>query len=241
MQYIIKKFITNLLDKIQFRLDTTLLFFDKPKFDYQPIPWCNINTAPIRGDATCKRLNDIKKYFEGVNSLKDIGCCVGYFCNSIVENYNIPTIGLDANKRFIRIANYSSRFIKNNKNLVFSNMLVTPQNVHILPVTDATILFSLWHHWVFHYGLEEATNILNQIWSKTNSYLFFESGEEEVVDEFKLDFIVNSKVSDWLRDYLTKLEDSQVSILGTYSAGSYKHYKLMNHKRTVFVVKKLKC
>ena len=35
MQYIIKKFVTNLLEKIQLRLDTFLLFFDKPKFDYR--------------------------------------------------------------------------------------------------------------------------------------------------------------------------------------------------------------
>lgn len=235
----IKKKISNILEIIQFRLDTTLFFLDKPKSDYQPIPWCDINTAPIRGKASKERLNDIEKYFKNISSLKDIGCCVGFFCNSLVEKYNIPTVGIDANQKYIRIANYSSKKIINNNNLLYFNMLVTPQNAHILPVTDSTILFSLWHHWVFNYGLESATNILNIIWSKTDSILFFESGEEEILHEFKLDFIGDNKVSIWLLEYLSKLPNSDVSVLGTYAAGSYSHYKLKNHKRTVFVVKKL--
>ena len=42
------KLITRTLQNIQFRLDTTRFIVDKPKFDYQPLPWLQINNAQVR-------------------------------------------------------------------------------------------------------------------------------------------------------------------------------------------------
>ena len=106
-----------------------------------------------------------------------------------------------------------------------------------MPQTDATILFSLWHHWVFHYGLETATQMLKIVWSRTNHVLLFESGEEETQEEFNLPF--DKKASDWLVEYLlSNLSNSKVEELGEFSVGNYKHYKIRDHKRTVFAVTK---
>ena len=58
-------------------------------------------------------------------------------------------------------------------------MTVNENNVDILPQTDVTILFSIWHHWAFHYGLDKATQIIKTVWSKTNHVLLFESGEKK--------------------------------------------------------------
>lgn len=238
MLYRFKKNIIEFLNEIIFRIDTTKYIIDKPKFDYQPLPWIGIHQAGIRGDATEKRWMDISRLIgPGENSLKDIGCCVGYFCHSAVEDRGMHAIGIDMDPRFLRIANYTKTRLKGGKNESFFNLEVNLNSVSLLPLTDVTILFSVWHHWVLHLGLNDATSLLKKVWATTNSTLFFESGEEEVADEFNLPF--NGRASDWLEEYLKDvLENSAVLRVGQYEAGSYSHYKIKNHKRTVFQVKK---
>ena len=76
-----------------------------------------------------------------------------------------------------------------------------------------TILFSIWHHWCFRYGLDKATEILKIVWSKTNHILFFESGEEELKKEYKLPF--DKKASEWLWDYLSSnLKEVKIEKVG---------------------------
>ena len=137
---------------LQFRLDTTRYIFDEPKFDYQPLPWVGINKAVIRGDASYKRWEAIKNYIGKYKSLKDIGCCVGFFCHKAAETYAINIVGIDTNERFLRIAEFTKQHVKNGQKEIFYNMTVNENNVDILPQTDVTILFSIWHHWAFHYG-----------------------------------------------------------------------------------------
>ncbi len=229
--------LTKVNDYIQYRIDTTKFFIDPPQFDYQPLPWLGIEDANIRGEATYERWNAISPYLENCETLKDIGCCVGFFCHKATEGMKIRTVGIDINDRFLRIANYTKKFVKNGEIESFFNLTVNKDSVHMLPETDSTILFSVWHHWVYYYGIDTATFILQEVWNKTNKILFFESGEEETKEEFNLPF--NRKASDWLFEYLReKLPLSQVKVLGEFSAGNYSHYELKNHKRTVFAVMK---
>lgn len=222
---------------IQFRLDTTNLLIDKPKFDYQPLPWVGIHKAKIRGEATVDRWKAISPLLINNKSLKDVGCCVGYFCHMATETYSINTIGIDINDRYLRIANFTKSHVLNGHNEIFLNLKIDINTVEMLPQTDATILFSLWHHWVYTYGIDKATEILIKIWNKTNKILFFESGEEETKEEFKLPFNENAK--EWLFNYLTKnLSNAKIEKLGEFSAGNYPHYKLKQVKRTVFALMK---
>lgn len=231
----IKNYLTNINRHLQFRIDTTKYFFDKPSFDYQPLPWVGINKAVIRGEATYSRWEEIEKYLKNYKSLKDIGCCVGFFCHKAAETYGMNAIGIDSNERFIRIAQYTKKYVQNGKSEFFYNMLINENNAEILPQTDVTILFSIWHHWVLHYGLEKATKILKIVWSKTNHVLLFESGEEEIKEKFKLPF--NKKASDWLLDYLlSNLNNVKIQKVGKFSVGQYKNYSLKEHKRTVFAL-----
>ena len=147
------------------------------------------------------------------------------------------SIGIDSNQRFLRIAEKAKKKIKNSDKVHFINMMTTPQNISVMPRTDATILFSLWHHWYYSYGIEEASKMLKSVWNSTNKVLFFESGEEEVKEEFKLPF--DKKASHWLADYLkTTLNVNVISELGEFEAGNYEHYQIKNHKRTVFMITK---
>jgi hypothetical protein len=226
--------------ELVFRFDTTKFLVDRPKFDYQPLPWVGITHASIRGKATYERWDGIKKTIpKEAKSLKDIGCCVGFFCHSATEELNLFSLGIDSDARFIRIARHVASQFFSSKNETFLEMQITPHNISMLPVTDVTILFSIWHHWVFDFGLESATQMLQDTWAKTNLIMYFESGEEEIEREFNIDFKGNAKL--WLRNYLeTQLKESQIEIVGEFQAGSYDHYQVKNHFRTVYAVKKIR-
>ncbi len=231
----IKDYLTRVNKFIQFRIDTTKFIIDRPKFDYQPLPWIKINKAVIRGEATFNRWEEMQKYLKDYKSLKDIGCCVGFFCFKAAETFGMNIVGIDTDARFIRIAEYTKKYVKNGKKVLFCKMSVDEKNVDILPQTDVTILFSIWHHWVHHYGIEKATQILKVVWLKTNNVLLFESGEEEMKGKFKLPF--DKKASDWLLDYLiSNLDGAKIEKVGEFNIGNYKNYKLQGHKRTVFAV-----
>ena len=160
MENRVGSFLTKINKNLQFRIDTTRFLFDKPKYDYQPLPWIGIERAEIRGEATYERWEKIQSYLKDSKTLKDIGCCVGFFCHKAAESFNMHTIGIDNNDQFLRIARYTKQYVENGENESFYNMTMDKNNAETLPQTDATILFSLWHHWVFHYGLETATQML---------------------------------------------------------------------------------
>ncbi len=231
-------YLTKVNEYIQFRIDTTRILIDKPSFNYQPLPWIGIHEAKVRGEATYERWDAISEYLKDSKSLKDIGCCVGFFCHKAAENYGMNTIGLDMNNRYLRIAKYTSKHVENGEKELFLNLKIDIDTVKILPTTDSTILFSVWHHWVFYYGLNIATVILKEVWSKTNKVLLFESGEEETKEEFNLPF--DKKATEWLNEYLLRvLPNAKVKEIGTFSVGNYAHYKLKGHKRTVFAITKV--
>lgn len=169
--------------------------------------------------------------------MKDIGCCVGYFCHKAAENYSMNAIGIDLNNRYLRIAEYTKSYVDNGNKEIFLNMNISEETVDILPKTDVTVLFSVWHHWVFHYGLEKSTEILQKVWSNTNNVLLFESGEEETKSEFNLPF--DKKANEWLLDYLeNNLKPLTIEMVGEFSVGDYAHYKIKEHKRTVYAIVK---
>ena len=161
----------------------------------------------------------------------------GYFCHSASSELHIKSFGYDMNDDFIFIANYTKKFLKNSENETFCQFIADPKSIKFLPTTDATLLLSIWHHWVFHFGLDEATNMLKETWKKTEKVLFFESGEEEVAEEFKLHLPSNIKFSDWLNNYLSEtLEGSKINVISIHKAGLYSHYNNKNHGRSLFCI-----
>mgnify|MGYP001057669228 CR=1 FL=1 len=204
---------------------------------YQPLPWVGLHRAQIRGEATIQRWEKIKSTFKNIFSMKDIGCCVGYFCHQAVSNYNINAIGIDMNPNFIAIANHAKKLVPNSNKEFFHHLELNRDSINLLPTTDITILFSIWHHWVFHFGIESATKMLQKTWETTNLTLFFETGEDEVKEEFNLPFEGDTK--QWITHYLSSiLVNSKIETLGEFSSGSYSHYQL-KIKRTLFKITRI--
>lgn len=220
----VKKRQLQFLGGLRFRIITTRFLIDRPSFDYQPLPWVGINDAEIRGDASHERWKLIQSHVPaGVSTLKDIGCCVGFFCHKFAQEHHIYTIGIDHNADFIDIANYVRARAGLEDKESFILMRISPETVKIAPRTDATLLFSIWHHWVADFGLSPATEMLQSVWDSTRKTLFFESGELEVAEEFGLPFASDAR--NWLLDYLSGLfPDAEIRVIGESESGNYSHY-----------------
>ncbi|MDT3698306.1 MAG: hypothetical protein RO469_02665 [Thermincola sp.] len=198
--------IENMLKHVMLRLDTTRYFFDRPSLVYQPLPWININHAR-REIGTAARMSMIgaflqEKEIEG-GVVIDIGCNVGFFSLSLMER-GFFVYGIDADERNLRIAEAASRRVKD-KGGSFNpiRLLIDEQNAAYLPKSSVTVCFSIWHHWVRHYGLDRATKILSTLWAGTQTVMFFDTGESEMPENYNLPFDQNDP-KDWLKTYLSK-------------------------------------
>lgn len=225
--------------QIIFKLNTSRFIGTDPFFNYQPFFGLLNNENLIRGKSTLLRFESISKFLESKDkTLKDIGCCTGYFCHKFVFGEDKIAIGLDFNSEFIETAKVISEKNKIDNKTFFIQMKISELTSQSLPKTDISLLLSIWHHWVFEFGLNSATKILINIWDSTRSKLFFESGEAEVQEEFELPF--NKEPKEWLFEYLNKnLENSKVVILDETDAGIYEHYKIKNVKRTLFMIQRI--
>ena len=227
------------LAAVRIRFLTTQHFFDRPSFDYQPLPWLGFKSAAVRGVGTEHRWQLINTSLpQGVSSLKDVGCCVGFFCHKFVEERGGYSIGIDHNENFIEIANRVRYVAALESAESFVSMKVTPTSVRLLPHTQVTLLLSIWHHWVRDFGLAQASSMLESVWNSSTEFLFFESGEEEVADEFNLPFVDGAR--EWITSYLTKLfPEAEISVVGESNVGQYGHYgEAIGAKRGLFMLRR---
>ena len=227
------------LDWIRFRLQTTRFIIDSPRLDYQPAPWLGIHEAEIRGDGTIERWYQIHKTVMSKDNLRsalDIGCCYGYLSVSLAKA-GFAVMGVDMNPRSVEIANRSA-VGAGIDSYAFVNMEVTPRTVYLLPATDVVLCLAVWHHWVKHFGIESATEILRETWARTESVLFFESGEDEDAEEFDLPFD-DIPARKWLAEYLSNTcSNSKVTESGAFPAGMYAKYGDTVATRALFVVER---
>lgn len=63
---------------------------------------------------------------------------------------------------------------------------IDPGSVEILPSADVVVFLSLWHHFVRLHGLDAATAMLRSIWEHTRGVLFFDTGEDEMPEDWGL-------------------------------------------------------
>lgn len=231
--------LTMIFKHMTFKLQTTNFIIGESELQYQPLPWIGLNKAQIRGDATRIRWDLIKQNLTSSdNSLKDIGSCYGFFCFKFAEiSKSNLAIGIDSNKKFFDVANYVIEKNENFRNQVyFLNSKITPQNIDILPPTDVTLILSIWHHWYFYFGQENALKMLQNVIDKTNKKIFIEIGEDEVAEEFN--YPVKKDVKNWFKELLKKELSINLQEIGLSEAGSYQHYEIKNHHRTLFLIEK---
>jgi SAM-dependent methyltransferase len=205
-------------DRVQHAIDALQFRFDVfPALVYQPLPWLGLKKAK-RGIGTEARWGAIEAALrdEVIDSAVDIGCNTGYFCFSLAAK-GIPTLGVERDDRFLRIAQYAANKMRAHS-VGFCKMDLTPDTIRLLPQADLVLLLSVWHHWVRSYGLEAASEMLTEVWQKSQKVLFFETGEVEMSADFGL-AMLRASPRQWLEDFLYAMcAEAHVTWLGTFKA-----------------------
>jgi hypothetical protein len=199
------------LDHVRFRIDTF------PHGVYQPVASLP-GAHATRGRGSESRWEAILPVVreQAVESAVDIGACEGYFSIMLGEA-GIPTIALEGAPGASRTAMLAVRRSGLDDVGVLA-LALTPSNVVAVPASDCTLMLSIWHHLVRHYGVDAATAMTATIWSRTGKVLFFDTGENEMTPDYGLPEMTPDAHS-WLSAYLAETcEGSRVEHLGTHAA-----------------------
>lgn len=214
--------IASALDDLMLRVETRKYIVGRPGRMYQPLPWIGISDAR-RAAGTYDRMQAMRGFLgsrkEPTGVVLDVGCNTGFFSLSLMED-GYFVYGVDSQERNLRIAAAVSRRIAGVGGFVPVRMKCDRQTVGYLPSADVTIVLSIWHHWVKHYGLDSATDILSTLWERTRSVLFFDSGEAEMPESYRLPY-GSTDAREWLASYLANnCQGAYVVHLGRFSAAA---------------------
>src|SRR5262245_8311598 len=203
--------VDNVLDHARFRLDTF------PHGVYHPVASLPGKSAK-RGAGSESRWEAMFPIVRerGVETAVDIGTCEGYFAIHFGQA-GIPTIAIEGDPTAYRTAIFAVRR-SGLANVGVLAMHLTPENIVSVPAADCTLCLSVWHHFVRHYGLGDATEMLETIWERTDKVLFFDTGEDEMTPDFRLPAMTPEPRS-WLAAYLAEAcEGSRIEHLGLHAA-----------------------
>ena len=184
------------IDLLRLRLDSF------PHGVYQPVPGLPVRTAK-RAAGTESRWAAMERVIDrmGVETAMDVGSNAGYYPVRLARR-GIAALAVDSSPTCVRTATTAVRRNRLDKMAVLA-LEVRPDTIGLLPTTDCTILLSVWHHLVRYQGLEVATQLLRELWERTDKVLFFDTGENEMPDEFGLPAFVPTPQA-WLTDYLER-------------------------------------
>ena len=199
------------IDLLRLRLDTF------PSGRYQPIAALPGRVAK-RADGSLSRWAAIDPVARelGVRTAVDIGANEGYFSLQLGAS-GVTTVALEAaptNQRTALLAVKRSGL----DNVGVLALELRDDTVEMVPAADCAVFLSLWHHLVRDDGLEAASAITAQIWSKTAKVMFFDTGEDEMPASFGLP-AMTPDARMWLERYLSDTcPGSEVRHLGQHPA-----------------------
>jgi 2-polyprenyl-3-methyl-5-hydroxy-6-metoxy-1,4-benzoquinol methylase len=231
-----KKFIYYIKYGLSYGMSTTgeWLIYNAQRFSpykfraYQPMPWIGLKTRK-RDESTLLRWQAIEENLDiESGTAMDIGSNLGHFVLRLAEK-GFYSIGIDMAYGNVKIAQYVQRKA-GIENAAFSVMAVTPDNASLLPAVDVLVFFSVWHHWITAYGLENASEMLRVIWGKTRHVMYFETGEDTEIKHLK----ITGKPVDWVRSQLElACPNATIKVIGEFDRGTHQRIKLA---RTLFAV-----
>jgi hypothetical protein len=199
------------VDRLRFHIDTF------PFGLYQPVPSLPGSRA-TRAQGSETRWQSMRPLLQanGVRSAVDIGACEGYF-TLMLAGTGISTIALEGMPANYRTTLYAVRR-SGLANIGVLALVLTPENVEMMPPADCVLCLSVWHHFVRAYGLEAATTMLQAIWHKTGVVMCFDTGETEMTPDYGLPEMTPDPRS-WLENYLGRTcAGSRVEYLGRHRA-----------------------
>ena len=186
-------------------------FFKLTEF-YQPTYNPN-NIYYVRGASYARLANeriDVIKDNIDLNEIStylDVGSQLGYFVYKINEaNSSIFATGIEMNKVSYMYSVFIG-IINNSFNTSFINSELTADNVHSIPCYDVISCLNVFHHIVHFRGFEEADNIMNVLYKKTNTYFIFETGQYNEKGHYWTDglsFMEDAPIK-WIIDYMKKI------------------------------------
>jgi hypothetical protein len=210
-RFVTRKRIDDVLDMARYRIDTF------PHGIYQPVPSLTARGA-TRGQGTETRWSAIVPVVreQGVESAVDVGTAQGYFAMMLGEA-GVPTVGIEGTPTAFRTAILAVRK-SGLENVGVLALRLTPSNVSSVPEADCVLCLSVWHHFVRQNGFEQATEMLETIWSRSRKVMFFDTGENEMTPDFRLP-PMEPDPETWLRGYLAETcRGSRIEQLGMHKA-----------------------
>jgi hypothetical protein len=185
------------LDRVRFGIDTF------PSLNYQPLPWLGRPTAQ-RAEGFNSRWAEMSRIIdaEGPRTAVDIGCNVGAFSIALALR-GIDVVGVENDPMYYRTAIYAGRKLQLDNFAVLTAEL-KPGRSHVLPNVDCAVFLSVWHHLVRWHGIDAASTMTSEIWSKTASIMFFETGERELPSYYGLPPL-DPDPATWVAGYLSSV------------------------------------
>lgn len=206
--------IIRLLEKIQ-------LFFQlKLGFLKTYAPNAFVDQSETCGDerASHERFRAISDYLPKNHPLTtlDIGCNLGFFTFNMAKRGGL-CIGIDYGRNEILAARALASH-HSIRNVVFTQMEITPENASLLPITDVVICLSVFHHWIRKLGEEKSLIIMKGLAKSAGKYLIFDTGQPDEKGVSWSDCLgfMRPNVEIWANGYLKALGFSEVINLGSY-------------------------
>jgi len=185
---------------------------------YQPDPFKSVSEANI-GRHCADRFTEINKRITDGKALSvlDVGCNEGYFTFKMAERGGI-CIGIDWGADQVSNARDLAKHY-NVPNALFARMEINEETISGLPDVDLVICMSIFHHWARKDGEVAARSILQQICTKANRYLVFETGQP---DEKKADWadsisFMGNDHEGYVNSMLREFGFTSVSSLGVFA------------------------
>ncbi len=211
----------NAIDWVRFRVDTFPRSGPLAKVSYvsyQPLPWVGIEEGKraVGSRTRWEAMEGVLNGLDGVRTGVDLGAAQGFFTLRMAER-GIASIAVEGYPPAYRTALYAMRRARL-ENAAVLTLMLTPDNLTLLPPADAVVFLSLWHHFVRAHGFETGSEMLRRIWEKTGRVLFFDTGENEMPPSFRLPRMEPDAKS-WLEGYLSETcGGAEVRHLGTHEA-----------------------
>jgi len=180
-------------------------------------------------ESSLRQWEAIQKNLDGmVHTIMDIGARKCFFSIKSLE-YARYVVAVESDSRICRdVVNILYR--ENMGNILVMNMLITKDNVLLLPHADVTLFLSVYHQWVVEMGEPAAFDLLSALWDKTKKTMFFSMADGLAKsNRYRpyLSFLGESieENMNTLETYIGKLPSSAVTHLGyfPYWKGENRH------------------
>lgn len=199
---------------------------------YQPNPFAKSGKELTSRRDCCDRLEAFADLIpEEPFSFMDLGCNTGYFVFCLAERGGFG-LGIDVGRNEIMVCQTLAA-LHRVKNVAFSRLPLSPDNVFSLPTVDMVVFLSLFHHFVRYFGQESALTMLSDIAGKAKRYLVFETGQPDEGSSWAKELsFMGEHPGAWGEDMLRSLGFDRVHRLGKFatSVSKVKRHLLLGER-----------